>query len=350
MPMVPITDLKVHQNDLLAATHGRGFWILDDITPLQQLNAQVAGSNVYLYQPREVINAQSFGTAKIPGIGTNPNPGAGIKYYLSEVPKKDTIELTIQIKDSDGILLRKYTSSAKKKNHQASKKSGMNVLFWDLAVEPIKVSEGVMPGGPVGETQGYKVGPGTYTAEIAYGENIQSQSFSVLPDPRDNVSSQAMEQKINMVKTLYDEIDAIYRGLDNLQEVRKQIDQMTNRMPDDIEINEMGDDIMEKINGVENELISPKQKTFQDIINYRNKLDLQLTNLMQTIDGNIPPVTEGEKALMKALLDQWQGVEVKLNGILTDDIGNFNQLLKDKDVQYIAPSEKKDKEQEKSSS
>ena len=153
-----------------------------------------------------------------------------------------------------------------------------------------------------------------------------------------------------MVKTLYNEINSIYRGLDNLQEVRKQIEQMTNRMPDDTEINEMGDEIMDKINDVENELISPQQKTFQDIINYRNKLDLQLKSLMQTINGNIPPVTEGEKELMKELLEQWQSVDIKLNGILTDDIGNFNQLLRDKNVQYIAPSEKEDKEKEKSSS
>lgn len=350
MPMVPITDLKVHHNDLLAATHGRGFWILDDLTPLQQLSAQVAGSNVYLYQPREVINAQSFNTAKIPGIGTNPNPGAGIKYYLSDVPKKDTIELTIQIKDSEGNLLRKYSSTAKKKNHQASKKKGMNVLFWDLNVEPVKVSEGIMPAGPAGEFPGYTVGPGRYTVELSYGENNLSQAFTVKPDPRDKVSPQDLAAKLSMVKSLYDAMDAIYRGLDNLQEVREQINQMTKRLPDDLEINEMGDEITENINSVENELISPKQKTFQDIINYRNKLDWQLFNLMQTINGNIPPITEGEKTLSIELLDQWDDVEIKLKGILNEDIGNFNQLLKDKNVQYIAPSEKEDKEKEKSSS
>lgn len=350
MPMVPVTDLKVHHDDLLAATHGRGFWILDDLTPLQQLNTQVAGSNIYLYQPRDVINDQSYSTAKIPGIGTNPTPGAGIKYYLKDIAEKDSIELLISIKDSEGNELRNYSSEAKKKNHKASKKSGMNVLFWDLATEPIKVSKGVMPAGPSGEISGYTVGPGVYTVEISFGENNLKQVFTVKADPRDKVSAQDMTLKLSMVKTLYNEIDAIYRGLDNLQEVRIQIEQMNKRMPDDTEINEMGDEIMEKINDVENELISPQQETFQDIINYRNKLDLQLKNLMQTIDGNPPPVTEGEKALMKALLEQWEGVEIKLNGILTDDIGNFNQLLKDKNVQYIAPTEKKEKEKEKSSS
>ncbi|MEN8250242.1 MAG: glycosyl hydrolase [Bacteroidota bacterium] len=350
MPMVPITDIKVHKDDLLAATSGRGFWILDDLTPLQQLSSSVANSNVYLYQPREVINAQSYGTAKIPGIGTNPNPGAGIKYYLKDVPKKDSIALTIEIMDESGNLLRTYASDAEKKNHQTSKTKGMNVLFWDLNTEPIKASKGVMPVGPGGEAGGYNVGSGNYTVKLTYGEYTQTQQFSVKPDPRDKVTSEQIKEKISMVKQLNNEVNSLYRGLDKLQEVREQIKQMNKRFPDDEEINDMGDEINKKINDVENELISPKQKTFQDIINYRNKLDLQLYNLMQTINGNIPPVTEGEKELANELLEQWKKVESDLKMIINEDIVKFNQLLKEKDVQYIAPTEKSDKEKEKSSS
>jgi hypothetical protein len=125
---------------------------------------------------------------------------------------------------------------------------------------------------------------------------------------------------------------------------------MNKRFPDDMEINEMGDEINDKIDNVERELISPDQKTFQDIINYRNKLDLQLYNLMQTIDSNIPPVTEGEKELAKELLGKWKEVESDLNMIINEDIVKFNQLLRDKDVQYIAPTEKSDKTKDKSSS
>ena len=344
MPMVPILDIKVHQNDLLAATSGRGFWILDDLTPLQQLNTSIAISNVYLYQPKEVINAQSFGTSKNPTIGTNPNPGAGIKYYLKDIAKEDSIALIVEIKDGEGNLLRTYSSDAEKKNHQTTKQSGMNVIYWDLKTEPIKVSQGVMPGGPSGELAGYTVGPGTYSIELSYGDYNQSQVLIVKPDPRDDVSLQAIEMKLSTVKSLYKEVDALYRGLDNLQEVREQIEQMNNRMPDDIEINEMGDEIMEKINSVENDLISPKQKAYQDIINYENKLDLQLYELMKTIDNNTPPMTNGEKELAKELLDQWHGVKTNLDVIINEDIGSFNQLLRDKDVQYIAPTKKKEKE------
>ena len=350
LPMVPITDLKVHHKDLLAATHGRAFWILDDLTPLHQLSNQIASSKVFLYQPRAVVNAQSYGTAKIPNMGTNPHPGAAINYYLKHIAKDDSLELVISIKDESGNLLRKFSSSAKKKNHQTKKQSGMNVLYWDLTTEPIKASKHVMPAGPLGELPGYTVGPGSYLVELVYGDYTQTQPLVVQSDPRDVVSTNDIQQKITLVKSLYKEVDALYRGLDDLQEVRDQIDQMTDRMPDDREINEMGDNIIDKINNVEDELISPKQKTFQDIINYRNKLDRQMYNLMETIDANTPPLTKGEKELSKTLLDQWQHVSQQLNGIITNDIGNFNQLLKDKDVQYISPTQKSDKEKEKSSS
>jgi len=350
LPMVPITDLKVHKKDLLAATHGRAFWILDDLTPLHQLGPQVSGSNAYLYAPRNVINAQSFGSSGNPTVGTNPIPGAAIKYYIKDFAKDDTLAMKIEIYDEAKNLLRSYTSDTKDKSSQAPKNKGMNVLYWDLNTEYIKVSEGVMPAGPSKQLQGFNVGPGTYSVVLSYGDLSQEQEFNVLPDPRDGLSADVIRQKMEIVKSLYNEVDELYRGLDDLQEVREQIMNMTDRMPNDDDIIELGNSILDDINDVENELISPKQETFQDIINYRNKLDLQLYNLMQTIDYNIPPVTSGEKQLAKELLEKWAGVEIRLNKVLSEQIGEFNQLLKDKGVEYIAPSEKENPKDEKKSS
>lgn len=350
LPNVPITDLKVHMDDLLAATHGRAFWILDDLTPFHQLTSQIANSNVHLYKPRAVINAQSFGTSKNPTIGTNPNPGAGIRYFIKSINEEDSTVLNLSLKDAGGDIIRSYGSDAEKKNQKAPLKTGMSVLYWDLNSENLAVSEGVMPAGPAKELGGYNVGPGTYTVELSYGDFTQSQSFDIIPDPRDEVSQAEMDLKTALVKQLYNEIESIYRGLDNLQEVREQIEQMTDRMPLDQDINGMGDNIMNKINDIEGELISPKQETFQDIINYRNQLDLQMYELMKGIDSGVPPITEGQKELAKELSDQWQKAEIELNGILSNDIGEFNQLLRDKGVEYIAPSEKDEKKDKKKSS
>ena len=322
---------------------------MDDLTPLHQLNATVANSEVYLFQPRDTYNTQSINTAKVPYIGTNPSPGAAIKYYLKHIDRDDSTELVVNIRDAAGNLLRSYSSNAQKDNHKASKQSGMNALYWDLQTEPIKVAEGVMPAGPAKELPGYTVGPGNYVVELTYGETTRQQTFAVKADPRDGVPPTAYDEKLTLVKKLYQEVDNLYRGLVDLQEVREQIDRMTQRLPDDQEINDMGDEIIEKINSVEDELISPKQETFQDIINYRNKLDRQLYNLLQTIDGNIPPVTEGEKELSGELLEQWQEVQQELNTIIHEDIGNFNDLLRQKGVQYIAPSKGKNEKPKKAS-
>ena len=343
LPMVPITDLKVHHNDLLAATHGRGFWILDDLTPLHQLTREVATANIYLYQPRTTIIDKTFARTDNPTLGTNPYPGVAIRYYLHEADPEDSTELVITISDEQGRSLRSYSSLADKKSARAERHKGMNVLYWDMTLAPIEVAEGVMPAGPEKELAGYTVGPGIYRVTLQYGDFTQQQSFNLLADPRDGAAADEIAAKQQMLQQLYREITNLYQGLSDLQEVRLQIKQMADRLEDDPEVTELANTINKKIDDVEDKLISPKQETFQDIINYRNKLDRQLYNLMQTIDHNMPPLTVGEQELAETLLQQWQQIKPVLQEIISEDIKGFNDLLREKGVQYIAP--KKDKKQ-----
>ena len=121
---------------------------------------------------------------------------------------------------------------------------------------------------------------------------------------------------------------------------------MKERVEDE-DIDEMGEQIMKEVGKVEDELISPKQKTFQDIINFRNKLDGQLFNLMQTIDGNSPPLTDGESTFYQELQEQWNGLQKSVDNILTEDVKGFNDLLREKGIEYIAPKKSKnDKKKE----
>jgi photosystem II stability/assembly factor-like uncharacterized protein len=336
LPMVPITDLVVHHQDLVAATHGRAFWILDDLTPLHQLSTEVANSNLFLYQPKDAVNTYGFEAPPVPELGTNPYPGAVIKFYVRDFEAKDSVEFKIDILKDDRVI-RTFSNLAEEKSKQLAVRKGMNLLKWDLMVEPIKTSKGVMPAAMTGEYPGYHVSPGIYGIRLSVKDFQQSQLLTVLQDPRDEASPELMKEKYQVLDGLYQHIKQLYQTLDDMQEVRTQIKTMTDRMANDNEIQETGDLINQNIDKVESDLISPQQETFQDIINYRNKLDLQLHNLMQTIDNNTPPLTEGEKLLLQELNKEWAKVQQAAEKILIEDVGGFNQLLRDKGVEYIAP-------------
>ena len=336
LPMVPITDLIVHQQDLVAATHGRAFWILDDLTPLHQLSTEVANSSIFLYKPKDAINTYGFSPPPQPELGTNPYQGAVIKYYLKDIEARASLEIKIDILNGEKVI-RTFNNKTENKSGLITSVKGMNVLKWDLTVDPIKTSQGVMPAMMTGELQGYHVAPGTYEVRLSVKDFTQSQLLVVLKDPRDEATLEQINQKTIIISIIYAEINNLYRTLDGLQEVRDQIKTMTNRMPEDNEIQETGDLINESIEMVESDLISPDQKTFQDIINYRNKLDLQLYNLMQTIDNNQPPLTNGESKLYMELINEWKEVKSAAEKIMLQDISGFNQLLREKGVEYIAP-------------
>ncbi len=339
LPIVPITDLKVHQQDLVAATHGRAFWILDDLTPLHQLNSDVKNSKVFLYQPAKVFATNNSPNPKVTNRGTNPYPGASIKYYIEDIMDEDSTELRVDISDASGNILRSFSTESEAKSGKIEIKKGMNILKWDLTVDPIEVAEGVMPASN-GELAGYHVLPGNYSVKFTWGDLVQEKPLVVVKDPRDDASPEAFEAKEVVVKGIYDDLNSLYESLKKLQQVREQVESMKDRLEDE-DVDEMGERIMKNVGEVEEEMISPKQKTFQDIINYRNKLDGQLFNLMQTIDGNTPPMTAGEKTFYNELQEQWNGLEKSVEKILLEDVKEFNDLLREKGVEYIAPKKKK---------
>lgn len=347
LPEVPILDIKVHQNDLLVATSGRAFWILDDLTPLHQLNAEMKKSDVFLYKPADVVKTGAFFMdIPITNAGKNPYPGASIKYYLKAVDENDSIPLKVQVSDASGTLLRTFATDAEQPADKIERKEGMNIVKWDLRRENLKPAEGVYVMSFDGSTlQGYQVGPGSYKVKLSYGDFSQESSFVVKPDPRDEANAEEIEAQQDMLKTIYEDVDALHNSLRKLQQVRTQVNTMMERETGDEEIKDSGEKIIEKVDDVEDNLISPKQETFQDVINFRNKLDVQLYQLMQTIDGGVAPLTGGEKELYDELRKAWMKEKNAVEGILENDVPAFNKMLREKGVEYIAP--KKEAEEDK---
>ncbi|MEQ8809994.1 MAG: hypothetical protein RIE59_13060, partial [Imperialibacter sp.] len=282
-------------------------------------------------------------------VGKSAYKGALIRSHLKEMGEKDSTLLKIEIADAEGKVLRTFSSTSKKKAEQLPKKAGMNVLKWDLRGENIETADGVfVPSFGGGGMSSYMVGPGTYTITLTFSDKTMQQVLNILPDPRDAATLAQHREKQQVLERIALDIEDIYQSLKDLQQVRKQLKAMDERLGDSDEyksINDKSKAIIKKVGATEEKLIQPKQETFQDVVNFRSMLDSQLYDLLQTIDGNSPPLTDGEKERYSDLKEIWNTRKTEIMQILNDDVPAYNKMLEEKGVPYVAPNN--DKKEEK---
>ena len=334
LPIVPITDLMVHQNGLVAATQGRAFWILDDITPLHQL-AAAKDADFYVYEPRDAIRDNAFRTNN-PAVGTNPYPGLQLYYYIKE--DVDSLDLSIEIMDAAGEVVRTYATNAKERQNKISKKTGMNRFNWGLTKSNFKGVSGVFVGLGAG---GHRVAPGDYQAKVTYGENEVTKDFTVKPDPRWEAGPADYAEQQTLLTQVRGLIDQLQQAANDLRSMRSQLKDLKSRVSkeDFAEIHEEADALIKEIDGLEDQMVQPKQKTFQDVINFPNKLEVSLLHIYGTIDGEEPPVTNGQKQRVSDVEGEFNQVMQQIER-LEQNVAAFNNLIREKQVPFIAPKKK----------
>ncbi|MGH9333760.1 MAG: WD40/YVTN/BNR-like repeat-containing protein, partial [Vicinamibacteria bacterium] len=238
LPVTPITDLIVQEqaNDLVASTAGRSFWILDDLSPLQQIDEDVEEAKVHLFAPRAAVRVErgfSFGPPA--GIGKNPPAGAILDFVVDEV--SDEKKIAVEILDASGAVIRHYPPEEPPEGDAAQgpprtpwkPKAGMNRVSWDLRHEtPTKV-----PGlFAFGALQGRKAMPGTYQVRLTAGDETRTQTLEVRKDPRLDTPLSTYQQQDEFLRQVETEISAIHGGVNRLRGVREQIQSYMDRSKD----------------------------------------------------------------------------------------------------------------------
>jgi photosystem II stability/assembly factor-like uncharacterized protein len=340
LPVVPITDLQVHRNDLIAATQGRAFWVLDDLTPLHQLNEGIKQASTFLFEPRDTYKTDGSRDTTAVALGENPANGVAIYYYLNEVPEDDSLAITLEVLNDQDSVIRSYTSDAEKETEQLPKEAGMNHWTWNLYQNDYEEVKGLMP---FQGMQSYRVMPGNYQVRLAYGEDTLTQSFQVLMDPRIAATDAQLAEKEQHLEKLDQSVRNLYASVRKMQQIREQVKEMNERLAEEEtakEVKEAGEEITEKINEIEGKLVQMEQKTFQDVINFPNQLDTHLKHLKNTIDSSVPPVTDGQKQRFSDLMDEWQTRKSEIQQLMNETIQNYNRLIRDNNIPYIATDEK----------
>ncbi len=343
LPIVPITDLTFRNNDLVAATQGRGFWILDDLSPVQQLSEAATTAGMHLFAPRDAIMASfsgGFGGGGGAGTtGTNPPSGAQIFFSFAEAP--DSL-VTVEILGADGTAIRTFATDPEAAGNEdyssmPAPEPGLSRLAWDYRHDAIPGVEGYQS---FGSLQGRVVAPGDYQVRLTHGEESRTANLTVAPDPRWRATRTQYETQERFVAEAQQVIRDLYGAVNELAGVSEQVDaiiERTEEHPLADSIRASGESLTTAITDWEEELIQRRQQTFQDVINFRNKLDAQILALIGSVDGTEPPLTAGARERWTDLQEEWAAHENTL-GQLLQAVNAFNDFLTESGVQPITVS------------
>ncbi len=344
LPVVPITDLYINDNDLIAATSGRSFWILDDIAPLQVTDEI---KEIKILKPKDTYMILGGRVSKSNrSLGTNPLPGITLDYYLPV--KTDSLDIKLEIIENDKVI-RTYSNKKDKLNKtwpggpKISKpipsKKGFNRFHWDFKRERLPYIDNVFV---YGGHQGSTVAPGVYKARIKVNNKFSETNFKILPDPENKFSKEAYNDQQEILRKIDVKITEIHQAVNSMRSIQNQLNFHINVLENHIDKKDdynktisMAKNIEMKLKNWEKKLIQPKQKTFQDVINFNNKLNAEYINLKDYIDASEPEVTSGAIDLFNDLNIKSDNLMKEINQIISEDFKNFDKQYKSLEIETL---------------
>lgn len=334
LPHVPITDIKVHGKDLLLSTQGRGFWILDDISPLRQISDDVDDTPATLFAPSKAYHVTTSGSRNGGPTAPNPPSGALLYYALDTVPEEG---VSIEILDASGTVIRTLKSDKKKGEkgggngsaYALPMKAGLNRGLWDLRTDALEKIDGLwsVSGGADGKVDGYIVAPGTYTARMKAGDNITEQSFEVSWDPRLDISITDINRQVDLAKRTYAMLDELQRSVVQMRKAKEQAKIQSAAHSDVAAIKETGEAAVKAIEAWESGLINVDREFFQDVLNWPDKLHSDLQFLAGVFNGGIPPVNAGAQQRFDDLVPVFEAAMKARDAVVEGEIAAFNQAF-----------------------
>ncbi len=342
LPLTPITDLRVHQDNLIAATSGRAFWILDDLSLIRQY--QQGKDSIAFFQPSPtyLVNGSSdlddtdedfTGARKFGGV----NPATGMVFYYQLPALKDSIQITMDIKDAKGNTIRTF-SSVKDKSYKKydgappadpvlSKDKGLNRFVWDLRNTTMTGVPGVYV---EASYSGHKAIPGNYSVSLKIGEQVKSVDVSILSNPLyTNTAADYQDYDLQM-RSMENELRKMHLMVNTLFAQREQLESMLAGLSTEEKftlIKKEGQALSKKMKAWDEEMVQRKSKAYDDVENFPNKFTANYLFLINQTESDIPRINQPSKDKWKELESIWKPLNARGDELLLKDLPAFNRLL-----------------------
>ncbi len=335
LPITPITDLMVHRGDLIAATQGRAFWILDDLTPVHHWQEDEE-DRLTLLQPREANLWGGVRRDTLIDMGTNPDYGMVAFYRIPSA--LDTAEVQITILDESGNILKEFSNKEEEKPKKLQVESGLNKLVWNLRPDVPEPVKGLMT---FGGNNRPRVLPGTYQLRLMLSEDTLAKSFEVIDDPRLEISASDQEAKAALLSSLDKAYLDLLSTIKDMAYVKEQLNGVMKReeFKQDTALISGMKQINGEIDSLDSRLVQRQQKTFQDVINFPNQLDAKIKHIQNLIDNSPPPVTEGQVERVAVILAEWEALRKAWQQLRDSKINALNEEIRRLAIPFISTSE-----------
>ncbi len=336
LPIVPITDLAIKDDNLIAATQGRSLWIIDDLTVLHQLNKDTEKQNVMLYKPKAAYRLSGGRGRTSRTAGTNHSGGVNIYYYIKDMKEKDVA--SISIFDSNNNLVKKYSTkpNKEKKEGKLTLKEGNNIFNWNMMYDGAESVQGMILWWA--SLSGPMALPGNYKVELTYNDTKQTQPFTILKNPTSEATESDLKAQFDFINDINTKMTEIHKALKNVKKVRSQVSVLKKSITDKKEhagLIEFADKLVKEMTTIEETLYQTKSKSGQDPLNYPIRLNNKLAHLNSlTRIGNFAPTQQAVdfKNEITATID----VELaKLYRIFDKDVKTLNQKVKESSINLI---------------
>lgn len=333
LPIVPITDLTIKENDLVVATQGRAFWSIDDLGMLQQKDEAILQKNIHAFRVNDAYRYDGSQNPNPKNAGMNPPNGTVINYYLKDVT--DSAKVSIDIMDRNRKLIKTFSTTAKEKEDKIEVSRGMNQFVWNMNYPPAEKIDGLILWH--GNVPGPKAAPGQYFYKIKADGDSTDGNFIIRANPVYNISQQDYDEQFDFLITIRDKFAEMQKAMKNIRDIRAQLSSFTDKLGKDCpkDVKQQADTINRQMTAIEEALHQTKAKSGQDVLNFPIRLDDKISGLYDfASSGNAAPARQVKEAYAE-LSGQADMQLDKLKKIMNEDIPAFNQLIRDRALPLI---------------
>ncbi|MBC3845657.1 glycosyl hydrolase [Winogradskyella echinorum] len=331
LPIVPITDLTIKDNNLIVATQGRSLWIIDDLTVIHQLFDADLNKNL-LFKPKDTYRMRGGGRAGSKTTGTNHPSGVITYFNLKDFKEDDKISLTYF--DTKGDTIKTY--STKDKKNKLTAKKGANQFVWNMTYDGAERLPGMILWWA--SLQGPRAIPGDYKVSLNVNGQEQSQSFTIVADPRAESTLDDMKKQFAFIKDVNKTMDDAHKSIKKIRAVNKQLGAFQKQYKGDDNVKELLEKakaLEEQLSNIEKELYQTKNRSGQDPLNFPIKLTNKLGHLNSLVGmGDFAP-TEQDIAVKNELTTKIEKQLTAFNTILNDEVKAFNAAFNAKQLNYL---------------